>query len=463
MSVTRRQFGLALGSTVLAHPAAGAATQAAGLMPWNEPAVVRKVYLATTRITWPRPDLDIEQERAQIEARLAEVAQRNARWVRLTGGEILRTGDNVAAWAAQTGDADALLVIDLTSGLYPLMAELRKVDTPMLLFARPYSGWAYNDFASWRAAGKKVELTSSSDFNDLDYYMPLFRSIRHVRKSRILLVDEGGQAERARAFTRHFGTAVQTLPYSELKAAFDAADPAAARREAAAFTRGALKVVEPSRAEIDDSVRLYLAIRSLLKRENANAMTIDCLGGFRRGDLPAYPCVAWSRLNDEGLYGVCEADLLSTMTQLLVTSFCGKPGYVSDPVFDVSRNEVIHAHCVSATCLDGIGAPPSPYIIRSHMEDNKGVSLQVLAPASGRVTVAKFASPDRMLVSTGEVCGNVDDRRGCRTKIRTRVTDARKLLENYSSELHRVVFYGDYVDRIARLGRLLGYQTVSEI
>lgn len=212
-----------------------------------------------------------------------------------------------------------------------------------------------------------------------------------------------------------------------------------------------------------DALRFYLAIRTLLLREKANAITIDCLGGFRRGVLPAYPCVAWSRLNDQGLYGVCEADLLSTMTQLLVTSFCGKPGFVSDPVFDVSRNEVIHAHCVAATCLEGIDGARSPYIIRSHMEDNKGVSMQVLVPASGRVTVARFTGPEKMLVSTGEACGNVEERRGCRTKLRTRVADARKLLEHYSGELHRVVFFGDYVDRITRLGRLLGYDTISEI
>ena len=106
--------------------------------------------------------------------------------------------------------------------------------------------------------------------------------------------------------------------------------------------------------------RFYLAALQVLNRRKANALTIDCLGGFRRGDLPAYPCVAFSKLNDAGLYGVCENDLDSTMTQLLVTSFSGKPGFVSDPTFDTSRNEVIHAHCVSATKLRGLGAEPSP-------------------------------------------------------------------------------------------------------
>ena len=383
--------------------------------------------------------------------------------VQFTGGEVLRVGDNVSAWAAQMGDADAVLVIDLTSGLSPLMAELRKVETPMLLFARPYSGWAYTDFATWRTAGKRVELTSSSDMGDLDYYMPLFRALRQLRKSKVLVVAQGEGDAGGGAYTRQFGTTIARMPYSELKAAYAAVDAAAATREADAFVRGALRVVEPSPGEIQDSMRFYLAVKNVLRREKANAITIDCLGGFKRGDLLAYPCVTWSKLNDEGLYGVCEADVAATMTQLLGTALSGKPGFVSDPVFDVSRNEIIHAHCVSATCMEGVNGARSPYIIRSHMEDNKGVSLQVLVPASGKVTVAKFSGPQKMLISTGEVCGNVEDRRGCRTKFRTRVADARKMLENYSAGLHRVVFWGDHTEAMARLGRLAGFQTVNEV
>ena len=96
------------------------------------------------------------------------------------------------------------------------------------------------------------------------------------------------------------------------------------------------------------------------------------------------------------MYGVCEADFQSTMTQLLVTSFSGKPGFVSVPTFDTSRNEVIHAHCVAATCLRGLGGERSPYIVRTHMEDEKGVSIQVEMPVrelSGDPEVRHAARP----------------------------------------------------------------------
>jgi len=131
---------------------------------------------------------------------------------------------------------------------------------------------------------------------------------------------------------------------------------------------------------------------------------------------------------------------------------------------------------VGAMKMRGVGGPASPFIIRSHLEDHKGVSLQVLMPVGDPVTVARFTEPAKLLVSTGEVTGNVDDPRGCRTKIRTRVSDARKFLDNYTvvgktglaqagtrDLLHRVVFYGDHLLAIERLGRLNGFQVIREI
>lgn len=129
-----------------------------------------------------------------------------------------------------------------------------------------------------------------------------------------------------------------------------------------------------------------------------------------------------------------------------------------------SRNEVIQSHCVAPTALYGPGGPRSPYILRTHLETAAGVSLQVLLPIGETVTVARFENPRRLLASTAEVLGNIDSPDGCRTQIRTRVRDARKLLEGYSGGLgvHRVSFYGDYLEPLRKMGRLMGFEVVRE-
>lgn len=456
--LTRRRFSLLLAGLA----ARIAPAQQSG--PWAEPALVKKIYLAVPQPTWPRPDLDVSQEMAEIEQRLGEIERRHPGAVRFTPPQLVRTVADAEACVKGLGDVDAVLLIDLTSGTSGMLRPLREIPVPVLLFARPYSGWSYVDVARWVQTGKRADLLSSSEFGDLDPYMRIFFTIHHLRHSKVLVVVENPSSRNAtaEAFSRQYGTTIRTVGYEDLQEAYRAADVQAARKAAEEFTRGALRVVEPSEQDILAALRFYLGVQDLLRRERANAITVDCLGGFRRGQLPAYPCVAWSKLNDAGYYGVCEADLLSTMTQLLLTGFSGKPGFVSDPVFDTGRNEIIHAHCVSATALHGIGGASAPYIIRSHMEDNKGVSMQVLVPVAETVTCAKFFSADKFGVSLGEVLGNVDSPRGCRTKFRTRVADARKMLENFTGGLHRVIVYGDYLRPVEQMGRLMGFQVVRE-
>ena len=111
----------------------------------------------------------------------------------------------------------------------------------------------------------------------------------------------------------------------------------------------------------------------------------------------------------------------------------------------------------------GIGGPASPYIVRSHLETAAGVSLQVLMPIAETITVAKFENARRLMVSTGEVTGNVDSESGCRTQIRTRVKDARKMLAQFRTNVHRVIYYGDYTNVIEKMGRLMAFEIVHEM
>jgi len=78
------------------------------------------------------------------------------------------------------------------------------------------------------------------------------------------------------------------------------------------------------------------------------------------------------------------------------------------------------------------------------------------------VTHAKLADFGTMLVARGRTAGNVDIDKGCRTKVRMTVGDARKLYQNYRGGLHRVMFYGDLIRQVEDLGRLLGFAVIQE-
>ncbi len=472
--MTRRRFALTTASA-LGPLSLLAAKDDTANRPWAGPATVRKIYLGG-KPSWPRPDVDLTKEIAEIEANLAELERRYPGQIRFTGGEMTKSDAEVGAWLEKDSDADVILAFPVITITLPQIRKLVESGKPVVQFSRPYQGHDWTHGTAYMQKGAKLDLIASSNYADLDGYVPLFRTIHHLRHSKVLLMSQpNARPKAAGGFTEQFGTTFGYPSYLDLNAIYDSVSVEQGRKLADEFIRAAAKVVEPTRDEIVDSMRLYVAMQKMLDQERANAIAIDCLGGFGRKELPAYPCVGFSRLNDAGLYGVCENDLDSTMTQLLVTSFSGRPGFVSDPVFDTSRNEVIHAHCVSATRLKGVDTEPCPYMVRSHLEDHKGVSMQVLAPAGEPVTVAKFIGAKKFMLSTGEALGNVDDERGCRTKIRTRVKDARSLLKSWGAAvntgpampgtrdlLHRVVFYGDHTQSIERLAQLTGFQVTNE-
>jgi hypothetical protein len=460
MSLTRRNFCIA---PLAAAAASGAAPASA--TPWSGPAQVRTVYLAFPKPTWPRPTIDVPQAKAEVEARLREAERKNPGVVRFSGGEMLGTMDEARAWlkALEGQDLDGIIVVPLTSQIDGISDAIGACGLPTLLFVRPYAAHAWASFSALAQKGGKAAMLASSDYDDLDVYLRIFGTIRHMRKSKVIVVVPGqGRDALAADFAKHYGTTFRFMTYADLKAAFDGVDAGQAEKAAEECVRGALRVVEPSRQDVLQGVRLYLGVKRLLERENANAITVDCLGGIRRGELPSLPCLAWSRLDDEGLYGVCQADLQCAMTQLLLTSFSGKPGFVFNPVWDSSRNEIIQSHCVAPTAMHGIGGPRSPYILRSHLETNAGLSLQVLMPVGETVTVAKFDHPRRFMVSIAEAVANVHSDSGCRTQVRTRVKDADVMLANFKGGIHRVSFYGNYVPAITRMGRLMGFEVAQE-
>ena len=128
------------------------------------------------------------------------------------------------------------------------------------------------------------------------------------------------------------------------------------------WTKDAARVEGVSRAEIENSAAMYLAEKAVLKKHGANGITINCLGGFYGGHIHAYPCLGFHELNNEGLVGGCECDVRSAATMVAVAILTqGRPGYISDPVMDTSKRQIIYAHCVASNkVVRPAGARPIP-------------------------------------------------------------------------------------------------------
>jgi hypothetical protein len=473
--ISRREFlGTAAGAggLLLAGGLAGRPLAAAEDAGWPKlpPVRIYVVYVGTGG-AWPTPTFDAPAEVAKLKQYLAGVQVRLGD-VSFVGGELIpNTVQAATEVAAKMDKADAAMLVHLSFGSGQPLLKLVDVGLPTAIFSQPFSGHDWMYVPQWQKAGKKVVLLPSSDYGQLEQAAALLRVPVRLRQSRILVVGKAKGTAPAcspEQIKSRLGPEVISISQEQVAAAHSAVDPAAAEAEAEWYWIGQAKsIVEPSKADIINSARLYLAIRDIMIRERAQAITSShCMGA------PAKGCLTFSKLNDLGLVGACEGDMDSTLTMLIFNYAFGVPGFISDPLFDTSKNAVIHAHCTSTTKLDGPNGQRAPFLIRTQCDSNAGVSLEVQMRVGQEITCAKLANLDTMLISTGKIIELTDFHdRGCRTQITTEVSDARKMAHNWGSGvldndmmtlLHRVVFYGNRLQSVRDLAPLMQLKVIEE-
>lgn len=153
------------------------------------------------------------------------------------------------------------------------------------------------------------------------------------------------------------------------------------------------------------------------------------------------------------------------MTKLLMTYLVKRPGFISDPIIDTSKNQIIYAHCVAPTKVLGFHCQACSYHLRSHSEDRQGACNRSLLPLNETITTLKFDHHKKQVIfHQGTTVANVDEDKACRTKLAAEIKgDVFKLL-NYWDEWgwHRVTFFGDFKRPVYNIAALLGFEVVEE-
>ena len=456
---TRREFlaGCAACAACAACPGLAQAPPAA-----EEKTRLRLVFshIPPEKPTWPYQGYDYEGRKKELTARLRQACPQ-VEFLPVTAQSVEE------AKKVLEGDQEVDGYLSYMVGIWTRVPlTIAESGRPTLFVDDLYagSGEFLVQYAAAKRKGLRVAGVSSTRFEDVVQAVRAFQTLKRLRSAVILDVTDRTPGGEANAIQEVFGTQVRRITGEEINAAYQKADRAAAEKAAQAWIKAAKKVVEPSRAEITKSGVMYIAMRDLMKQHNAPALTIDCLNLFYGGKLAAYPCLGLFQFNNDGLVGACEADLRSTITMLAMTYLTGRPGYLSDPVIDTSRNQIIYAHCVAPSKVYGPGGAASPYHIRSHSEDRQGASVRVLLPL-GEMTTTLEISPARkeVVFHQARAVANIDEDKACRTKLAAEVRDIDKLLGEWDRwGWHRVTYYGDLKRPVETLAALAGFQLVVE-
>ncbi len=475
--------------------------------PKRAPVRVAVVFLSNSdqREIWPYPGFNCE-------ARHAEVLQLLR--AECTGIEfvpfVVRQPADVQKTIASKASTDGLLVyiVTLNWELTATLAELGKLGKPMLVadeflggcgvFLTGTSALARRGIpvaavSSTRPAdlvaqarlfaGVKAEGATAASFarqcdeaarrafaragklecrEDRLTVAPIDECLKRLKQSRFLVVGAGEPGSRR----EYLGATGLFVGFNELTALYDQVDRDQAADWAKKWSVRAEKVVEASPEWIHKAAALYLAMLALMKKHGTDSITMNCLGGFAAGKLPAYPCLGFMQILDDGGQGVCEAMPDDSVSTLLGRFLTGRAGYVSDPALDTSKNQIVYAHCMALTKVFGPGGPSNPFRIRTlHNRDPRGCCAESLLPQGYMTTTFRTnVAQQKLVLHQAKAVGNLQADRGCRTQLVGEVCgDIGKLFGQWDVfGWHRVTVYGDLKDPLIELAKALRLEVVAE-
>jgi L-fucose isomerase-like protein len=220
------------------------------------------------------------------------------------------------------------------------------------------------------------------------------------------------------------------------------------------WKREATEVIRVSDKTIVDACRLYVLLRSIVEKEELSAVSIDCLG-FTLSPNPIlpYPCLAFSRLRDEGVTAACEADVCAMLSSMFLEEISRRPSFMCNLMsMDPLDSKITVSHCVAPLRLNGPDAGQMRYRLHDYHGSGRGAVPEVEFPLRGQVITGGFSKdlksfelwPGRIesqVMDTASRSGLMNN--VCANTMDVKIKDSDRFLQNIPG-LHQIMVLGNY-------------------
>ncbi len=396
---------------------------------------------------WPGAIYDGEKAKTDYTQKLKQAAEEMDVQLQLRAQPIYSEAE-ADQWIAKAKEekVDGLFVIllDRQQHSWPTAVKAIKSPIPSVIYSPIGSSFTTNTIKIAHREGSFI--SSTDDFSQAIYGLKMLKAGAKLRETRYIVLKGNQRVDRE---VKDLGTKLRYIP---AKAFLDEYNSTPTSSEIRAIAQDYLKhathVHGASEEDILNGVKSFVVARTILQREEGDAITMDCLGALGKSKV-SLPCIAWSRMLDCGIPAACEADIGAAVTHALVQYLFDRPGFQQDPVAETARNCVIGAHCTCPTKLRGFDQPAEPYYL-SHHHGNRDAVPRPMWKTGERVTVADVLLNNQkdkkheMIISSGEVVDNVavPPAGGCVVSVMVKLDGVEDVLA-YPG-FHQIFFYGDF-------------------
>jgi L-fucose isomerase-like protein len=347
---------------------------------------------------------------------------------------------------------------------------LSNAKVPVVVVARsPDMLWMAADVvASLRVRGVVAFVASSWEDAAVRVQRVLSPSILAGKKVLIFGQPFDSATLPSRNLTREYvlertGVDVAFLPLESLQDSLAAVDESRAQEEMNRWMEGATEVRGASAESILDSCRLYVVLKNIVEAEGLSGLSIDCVRyTYTEKPLLPHPCLAFSRLRDEGIAAPCEADVCAMLTELLLEAIAQRPSFLGNiGAVDIAASTTDLLHCLVPLRMAGYDTEPLPYRLRDYHGLVRGVSMDVDFITDREVTLGAFSKDlcsfvlwPGTLIETGSGF--------CQSMARVHIPDPERFLHSIAG-CHYIMVYGNFVSEVSRALMRMNVPTIGPI
>lgn len=261
----------------------------------------------------------------------------------------------------------------------------------------------------------------------------------------------------AAAIAARLGSQVVRKELAEVFAGVRAAAPDAVAGALGALSSRVAGLDALDQGALRGTIGAYLTLKRMAQAEGLDGLAIRCWPEFFT-ELGCAACGAMSLLTDGLTPCSCEADVNGTITQLMLQWLSGEQAFGADVVgFDLAQDNAVVWHCGQAP----LSMADPQFQPRGTIHSNRKLPLLMEFPLKpGRVTIARLTEARggyTLVIGAGEMLRAPLSFSGTSGVLRfdRPAADVLGTIMDEGLDHHIALTYGDYVDELLALAKLL--------